>query len=349
MAKGKLRSGSAGKRPRIQDVEFRNFRSAKDYAELSRVMNASWEADRVKWSQSPKDLRLFYHRMRGFDPKKCFFIAEARGEMIGCSHVAWRTKPDGRREYALQSYAVKEWRGTGVREALFDLAEGRARKVAEHHSAPGKYLDAWCSFDENPWRTLLESRGYRAESHILNMVNTNLEKVVPLPLPPGIEVRKVEPRHYRMIWEASKEALKDDLSYADEAYSDSAFESQLKSDTFSPHMWQIAWDGDEVVGGVHNYVDRHDVDAFKKKWGRTEKIFVRRPWRKKGIASALISRSQIVLREAGLEGAMLMVDVDNPSKALKLYTKMGYEVLEHFAFYRKDLGGQGSARTHQRK
>jgi GNAT superfamily N-acetyltransferase len=334
---------------RLEGVEFRSFRSSKDYAEISRVMNASWKADHVKWSQTPKDVKLYYHRMKGFDPKRCFFIAEVKGRMTGCSYIAWRTKPDGAREYSLQSQVVPEWRGTGLREALLGLAEDRARGLAKRHSAPRKYLDAWASFDENEWKSLLESRGYAAESHMLNMLNTHLEEARPLPLPPGIEVRRVEPEHYRRIWNASKEALREEPNYSDQAWTESAFRDHMKADTFSPHMWQIAWDGDEVVGGVHNFLDPHDVEAFGKRWCRTERIFVRKPWRRKGIASALISRSLIVLREAKMEGAMLMVDVNNPSKALKFYTKMGYETIEHFAFFRKGIGEENRGRARRRK
>jgi ribosomal protein S18 acetylase RimI-like enzyme len=76
---------------------------------------------------------------------------------------------------------------------------------------------------------------------------------------------------------------------------------------------------------------------MNRKWGWTERIFVRKPWRKRGIAKALIAKSLIVLREQGMEAGALGVDTENPSGALKLYESMGYEINNQFTFYRKFL------------
>jgi mycothiol synthase len=104
-----------------------------------------------------------------------------------------------------------------------------------------------------------------------------------------------------------------------------------------PELWQIAWEGDEVVGGVHNYIDKEENEAFNRKWGHTEQIFVRRPWRKRGIAMALIARSLKILREHGMTEATLDVDTENPSGALELYESLGYRPYSEFIFYRKPL------------
>ena len=45
--------------------------------------------------------------------------------------------------------------------------------------------------------------------------------------------------------------------------------------------------------------------------GWLEHISVRRPWRRRGLASALIARSLRVLRERGFEEAALGVDAEN--------------------------------------
>jgi ribosomal protein S18 acetylase RimI-like enzyme len=54
---------------------------------------------------------------------------------------------------------------------------------------------------------------------------------------------------------------------------------------------------------------------------------VKRPWRGRGLASALLAASFNVFQEAGMTHSMLAVDSENPTGALRLYQKMGYEVI----------------------
>ena len=60
--------------------------------------------------------------------------------------------------------------------------------------------------------------------------------------------------------------------------------------------------------------------------GWLQSVFTRRPWRRRGLATALIARSLVVLRERGQTSAALGVDADNPSGALGLYEGLGFAV-----------------------
>jgi len=55
-----------------------------------------------------------------------------------------------------------------------------------------------------------------------------------------------------------------------------------------------------------------------------ERIFTRREYRGRGIASALIGRNLRVLRARGMTEAALSTDSDNPSGALDLYERHGF-------------------------
>ncbi|MCJ7470286.1 GNAT family N-acetyltransferase, partial [Candidatus Bathyarchaeota archaeon] len=73
------------------------------------------------------------------------------------------------------------------------------------------------------------------------------------------------------------------------------------------------------------------------KRGHVELISVQRPWRGKGIAKALIARSLKLLKERGMTEAALGVDAENPSGALNLYQKMGFQIEKRIVFYRKPI------------
>jgi GNAT superfamily N-acetyltransferase len=169
------------------------------------------------------------------------------------------------------------------------------------------------------------------------MVRENLDDIPDIPLPPGIEVRPVRREDLRRIWDAAKEALRDENSFTEENWSDEAFENLRTDRLFTPLLWQIAWEGDQVVGGVHNIIDPVENETLGRKWGHTEQIFVRREWRNRGIAKALIARSLGVVRDSGMDAATLDVDSQNPSRAVKLYESLGYCVRRDFTFFRKRL------------
>lgn len=57
--------------------------------------------------------------------------------------------------------------------------------------------------------------------------------------------------------------------------------------------------------------------------GMTEDVFVREPWRGRGIAGALLSEALTYLRNAGLASAQLVTRTDNAA-ALSLYGKLGF-------------------------
>jgi ribosomal protein S18 acetylase RimI-like enzyme len=71
--------------------------------------------------------------------------------------------------------------------------------------------------------------------------------------------------------------------------------------------------------------------------GWLEHVSVRRPWRKRGLASALMVRSMHRLRELGLAEAALGADAENLSGAVRLYEALGFRRLRTAASYLKEI------------
>ena len=152
---------------------------------------------------------------------------------------------------------------------------------------------------------------------------------------PELEVRPAKPKHYRPIWEAAKEAFRDSWQYSEDWFSDEAYESWQQHPTFQPELWQIAWDGNQVAGMVQSFIHREENEEYNRKRGYTEDICVRLPWRRQGLARALIARSFGILKEQGMEEAALGVDTQNQNGALQLYESMGFRPVKRHSVYRK--------------
>lgn len=81
---------------------------------------------------------------------------------------------------------------------------------------------------------------------------------------------------------------------------------------------------DEVVGYALNGQYPDDEALLGRRDGWINSLGVVRPWRHRGIASALVVTSLHSFAAAELTHAALGVDSDNPTGAAGLYRKLGF-------------------------
>lgn len=102
-------------------------------------------------------------------------------------------------------------------------------------------------------------------------------------------------------------------------------------------MVVAAWDGDDLAGAVTTEINDAENEALGRRRGRLEGVFVRQPWRRRGLARALVTRSLAILRDREMTSAGLSVDADNANEALRLYVEAGFVVESRAVAYRKPL------------
>jgi ribosomal protein S18 acetylase RimI-like enzyme len=154
-------------------------------------------------------------------------------------------------------------------------------------------------------------------------------------MPEGLEVRAVHPDQIHAIWEAKEEARQDHWGY--NPLTEQDFERWTQMRAFTPHLWKVAWDGDRIAGMVLNRLDAAQNEKYRRQRGYTFGVFVRRPWRQRGLARSLLVQSIRMFREMGMEETALGVDTQNPSGALRLYEGIGYRRSECHTFFNKRL------------
>jgi mycothiol synthase len=322
--------------PAIPGLGFRLFRGDSDFPKMIAVLEASRDADKLEEVSTVERLAQAYANLKNSDPYRDLVIAEVNGEAIGYKRVEWRLETDGTRIYFHFGMLRPEWRGKGIGRAMLRHSEGRLREIAAGHPEGPKFLETWVVSTQSGLEELVASEGYTPVRHEYYMVRPDLENIPDLPLPGGLEVRPVEPEHYRAIWEAEVEAFKDHWGATEPDEQD--YRHWLDGDDhFQPHLWQVAWDGDQVAGMVRNYVNAEENAKYGRRRGYTENISVRRPWRRRGLARALIARSFRMHKDLGMTEAALGVDTQNPTGALQLYESMGFQVVRSSTNYRKPL------------
>jgi len=183
-------------------------------------------------------------------------------------------------------------------------------------------------------RVLLTGAGYEPFRRFASMRRADLDAIEPHRVPDGLEIRPV-PRdavEMRRVFDADVEAFRDHFGWVDA--SSTAFEELVTDPELDPSLWVVAFDGGEIAGGVLNGIHTGQ-DGARQGW--LDSVFTRRPWRRRGLARALIARSLRLLRDRGLDRAYLGVDATNPNQALTLYESAGFEVVSSATAYRKRL------------
>lgn len=325
--------------PEVPGLAFRRFRGEVDYPDIAATGNAAREADGSEWIVTVNDVARMYAHLANCDPARDMIVAEIEGEMVGFVRSEWLREESGLYRYSFSPTLVPQWRGRGIRRALLRWMEARIRQIAAEHpaDAPKEYATS-APPKAHSLIELLEGEGYRPARYFHRMVRSLAEPLPDFAMPDGLEMRPVLPEHYRLIWEASNEAFRDHWGYSPEP--EEYYQEWLEDPViFTPELWQIAWDTatNEVAGQVRTFIDDLENEKYNRRRGYTEFISVRRPYRKRGLARALIAESLRALKARGMSESALFVDSENISGATRLYEECGFRTVDRLTSYRKPL------------
>ena len=237
----------------------------------------------------------------------------------------------GSGETALRAYTfggvTPEYRGRGLGRELLAWQVTRARAKLDAIDSPlPRQVTAYAP-DGNSRIPLFEHAGLPAVRYALRMRRMLSEPIPALDLPVGLRFAEWTPDRDEEARQVKNEAFRDHWG----------------SQPSPPELWQ------HLIGGP---AGRRDLsllavdesgaiaglvlqEAVTEDWERQgfsssymQIIAVLRPWRRQGVAPALMSRTLQASKDAGLEAVALDVDAQNPSGALALYEGMGFWVTE---------------------
>ncbi|MEX0710165.1 MAG: GNAT family N-acetyltransferase [Chloroflexota bacterium] len=323
-------------RPAIPGLVLRPYRHS-DAAALAELMNADSAADGLPWRTTADEMGNWFARPTpAFDAMRDAFMLELDGRVVGSSDLQWVDTTDGFREFRIGCALLPEVRRRGIGRWLLRLNEELAAvRLAELPTERPVLLGSWSPDRRVGKRTLLEQEGYKPARYFFDMLRPTLDEIEVPPMPDGLEPRPLRDNQHRQLWDADVEAFLDHWGGFDG--SDARYETWRADPKFDPTLFVVAWDGDEIAGGVLNEINEAENIAFGRLQGWLASVFVRRPWRRRGLARALVMRSLAILRERGMTSAGLGVDADNANEALRLYTESGFEVEFRSAAYRKPM------------
>jgi GNAT superfamily N-acetyltransferase len=321
-------------KPSIKGLHFRRFEGQSDYPKMVAVIEACKIIDRDESSLKAEDLKNQYAHLVNCDPYQDMLFAEMDDKVIAYARVTWwEEEAPKQRIYFHFFHLMPEWRGKEIEESILRWSEKRLEQVAASHPKNGdRLLQSECTEFQPDKIALLTAHSYKPTRYF-TLMSRPLDDIPVATLPEGIDVHPVTPDQHERVWQASTEAFRDHWGFAEPK--EEEFTEWRNSRWFQPHLWQVAWDGDEIVGQVQNYIDSEENQEYQRQRGWTEGISVRRPWRGKGVAKALIVRSMHMHKALGMSEVALGVDTNNPNGALQLYEGLGYKAYKKMIVYRK--------------
>jgi mycothiol synthase len=315
----------------VPGVTYRLLRDEADYQHMAEILRAANAGDGIDWVIGAETLRVQHEHHADHDPRRDIVFAEVDGTPVAYGD-ALREMQDDVAVYQTGGKVRPEFRRRGIGRSLLRRNEARLREIAAQKAdTGGRAFGSWILDTEAGAAPLLLAERYAPVRYIFGMRRPTLDDLPEARLPGGLEIRPVRPADHRAIFDADNEAFRDSWGHGEAT--DEDFVATFARPVLTTSLWRVAWDDDEVAGVVIVEIARLEALGLRRGWlGR---VSVRRPWRRRGLASALIVSALSGLRDAGMRDAMLGVDSENPSGALHLYESLGFVAVEHATTYRK--------------
>lgn len=252
-------------------------------------------------------------------------IVDEEDNILGYTAVWNDTKPH------VQNFIIQrlepEYIGSEVEEQLTDWAETKAR---ENISKAPEDAEVFIGFTINSKiekkLNAMKARGYEEKRYFWRM-GIDLDQDLTTPsFPEGISVETHEKRqNLPDIVQCDRESFKDHWGYTE-----SPFEEELEEwkhwlttePYYDPRYWFLACSEGEVVGlglCMNGMTISEDI-------GYIDSVCVKKEFRKRGIAAAMLQHSFIELKKAGRKKAYLHVDASSLTGATRLYESVGMSV-----------------------
>jgi mycothiol synthase len=226
--------------------------------------------------------------------------------------------------------------GKGLSAWLLRVGEERARARAVLEPAAGPVpLRVACFTGNEAARRLFTALGY-VYVRTFWMRRIELERPPPAPrVSDGITIRTLERgRDEVRVHAALAEAFADHWGSYSRSFDEWLHqEIEGEGSGFDPSLWFLATDAEEVVGAALCRASTPRAEDT----AQVGELAVRKPWRRRGIALALLHTAFAEIHRRGIRRVELGVDSESPTGATRLYERAGMRPALGWEFWEKRL------------
>lgn len=280
------------------------------------------------------------------EPSKDLVGAFLGEELVGYFSVYARSAAEEMHKIHLSGVVRPDHRGQGIGWVLAEAMRTRALEAHRERYPRLSALLTLTGLSDNAAQAQLmadigllpERWGFTMRAHLSDLPATSAM------VPEGLELRRYDDSYAAAMHAAHNAAFVDHPNFT--PWSDTMWKQWVtESRNFRPEVSFVVVDPekpDEVVA----YVQSSEYDAYQQTTGRREayvgKVGTRREYRGRGLASTLLAHALRAYRDAGYDEASLDVDSENPTGALGIYRRAGFEVEKRFTDYIVTVAPEGS-------
>ncbi len=285
------------------------------------------ESALLEWQEPAFDLAS--SSLGFFDEKgllAAFATFWATNEIPVRPHIEWGVHPD--------------YLEAGLAERLLCWAEDKCGEVQERCPPEARFtlgcgVRTGHAFAENA----LEQAGFVVSRFFYDMEIQMTARPEPSPLPAGFRMRPYDrERDLPVLVDVLRDSFSDHFGYMEEP-----FEKELElfrhwindNPHFDPDL--LILPADESTGEVAGCLIGLTQDRVKAEAGYIDGVGVRRAYRRRGLATAMLKRSFAQFWDRGMKTVRLDVDGESLTNAVALYERVGMQVIQRHSVYEKVL------------
>lgn len=296
------------------------------------ILNAAYREHEAWWRATTVEEMLLEERRPNFDFEGRY-IAELGGKPVGIVHAHVDRLRKEKKGFIFTLCVMPEFRGLGVEEELAETA------INELKTRGMIVVQTWTDYKRTDRIQLLKELGFevvRRESdmemdlaNIPSNIGENAEIVIRT-------LRKDVEEDIKLLNRLNNECFRDHFNYRPSTLEETRH--HLLSDTrIKQKEYFFAALDRETVGYIGVGIDeKYNIEKNVKN-GFILSIGVLKPYRRKGIGTSLMLQGLKSLQAREMTKAMLDVDNLNPTNAINLYEKIGFQVIKKYQFWEKPL------------
>jgi len=235
-----------------------------------------------------------------------------------------------------------DYENIGIGDYLLDWIDSLAPRVVEKCPANARVVLRIGTEDLHKHKiALVERNGYQVVRHWWEMFIERPDDIPEPQFPEGITITTFNPddeAQFHALIRAEQDGFRDHWGFVEHEWDDMVkwWSHWIETITdFDPSIWFLAVDdaSDEIAGIALNAPTHRNNPNY----GYLDSLTVRRPWRRRGLALALLHHSFKELWARGKSRVSLDVDASSLTGATRLYEKAGMQIYRKGMSYEKVL------------
>ena len=314
----------------IEGLKIRNFIKGEDEKVWLRVWNEAfedYEGDDFR-PLTMKDVEI-REKNPNFDPQG-MFIAEMGAKPVGIVSAFVDKKREEKKGFIHNLGVLPKFRRKGIGRKLVNKAF-QSLKERGMETAEAEWVRGY-----KPACKLFESMGFSL-IRVQSIMRMKLDKI-PSDIGEyeGLKIRLMEKNmdDIKLLNWMVNETFKEHFDFRPETVEETKYWVVEKPWTDIADYY-LGYIDNELVGFLGVGIDSKFVKYRGIKRGWINTIGVLKALRRKGVGTALILHGVKDLKSRGMTEAYLGVDDSNPTKAIELYKKVGFNVVHKYLTYLK--------------